>query len=178
MLIFSLLIGAIFAGTPNNRPFSKKLKHLKNIQEGIMRDYFVRAVPNSKNDAHQNGTIKKEEARIRIADRLKAKMQTLSDVFDDANSNGCIKVVARGSIERYVENDYKVAVNQMSKLSLRLRSSIDADHSKTCKRAVNRATRKIRRFHGILRTKYCDKVYQEDWCLKPYEYTLDERVQN
>lgn len=177
MLIFSLLIGTILAGNPNSRPYAKKIKHLKNAVPSMIKMYFVDAVPSASNSAHENGTIKKLVARERVGERLKAKLMTLAAVFDSANSDGCIKVVARGSLERFVQGDFKMAARQILKNYLRLRDFIDTDASKSCKRHVNRVSRKVRRFDGNLRAKYCDKVYREEWCDKDYKYTLDERVQ-
>jgi len=180
MLLFSLLIGSIFAGNPNNRPFLKKVKHLKNAAPAMVRTYFIDAIPMASNSAHADGTIKKLEARERVAERLTNKLLTVTDVYDIANNAGCItaKANARGSLERFVNGDFKMAARQILKNYLRIRDFIDLEASKQCKRLYNKVTRKVRRFDGNLRTKYCDKVYREDWCDKEYKYTLDERVEN
>jgi len=180
MLLFSLLIAGIFAGNPNNRPFAKKVKHLKAAAPSLIKMYFVDAIPLASNPAHNDGTIKKLEARKRVGERLTKKLLTVTDVYDIAEKANCItaKAGARGSLERFVNGDFKMAARQILKNYLRIRDFIDLSASKQCKRLYNKVTRKVRRFDGNLRDKYCDKVYREEWCDKEYKYTLDERVEN
>lgn len=177
MLLWSWCLAAVMAGNPNKRPIDKKIEHLKRAGPEMVNMYFVEAKPDGNNPAHQKGTLKNQDRRKSVAGRLNNKLKSLADVFATAQQEGCILVEPRGSMERFVNGDFKMATKQILKNYLRLRQYIDTD-KKSCSKLSNKVTRKVKRFEYNLREKYCVKVYEEDWCKQPYEYNLDKKVAN
>jgi len=178
MMLLVVLIGAAFAATQNEaRPLEKKILHLKAAAPQMVNMYFVEAVPDANNPAHREGTIKKVERRTRIASRLNEKLVSLADVVTDAVNMECVVISARGSLERFVNGDFKMAARQILKNYLRLRESISTE-TRICARFYNKLTRKVARYDANLRSKYCEKVYNEEWCSAEYKYTLDKRVED
>lgn len=143
----------------------------------MIKLYFVDAIPSSSNPAHENGTIKKLERRERVGARLTAKLTSLADVVQEALDSGCINVEPRGNLERFVQGDFKMATKQILKNYLRLREYISVETRNPCRKLYKKMTRKVERYDGNLREKYCDKVYREEWCDKEYTYSLDKRVE-
>lgn len=176
-MIFHLcILGVAFAATPSSRPILKKIEHLKTAAPAMINLYFVDAIPDGNNAAHAVGTLKNLSRRTRVAERLNNKMVSLAEVVGKAVEDDCVILTARGSIERFVSGDFKLAQRQILKNYLRLRDSIKTD-TRFCAKMYNKITRKVERYDSNLRNKYCEKVYAEEWCGKEYEYSLDKRVE-
>lgn len=179
MLILSLLLGVILAANPDkapNRPLEKKIEHLLVNAPKFVTMYFVEATPNANDPTHANGPMTKLERRERVATRLTVKLTSLANVVQKAVDADCTLITARGALERFSFTDFKLAGRQILKNYLRLRESISTDQ-KVCKKMHRKITRKVERYDQNLRTKYCEKVYHEEWCDNEYVYTLDKRVE-
>jgi hypothetical protein len=178
-MLLLFLVGSALCATQNEkRPIEKKIAHLKKAAPEMVQMYFVTAKQNPKIPEHANGPIEKLIRREAVAGRLSGKLLTLADVVAKAVQADCVTLAARSQgLERFKENNFKIAARQVLKNYLRLRENLSTE-SKKCKKYVNKITRKVQRYDRNLRNKYCSKVYSEEWCHKEYEYTLDDRVTN
>jgi hypothetical protein len=179
MFLVFLLGSALAAEQNKDRPVMKKIAHLKEAAPAMVKMYFTDAEPSPNIPEHANGPLNVLKRRERVAGRLSGKLITLANVVEKAVKDGCVTTSATGrtSLERFKENNFKIAARQILKNYLRLRENLSED-TKKCRQHVNKITRKVKRYDGNLRNKYCAKIYKEEWCGNEYEYSLDDRVTN
>lgn len=179
MFLVFLLGSALAAQQNKDRPVMKKIAHLKEAAPAMVAMYFTDAKPDPKVPEHANGPINGPNRRERVATRLSNKLISLATVVERAVKDDCVTTSATGrtTLERFRHDSFKIAVKQILKNYLRLRENL-SDDTKKCKQHVNKITRKVKRYDGNLRNKYCAKIYKEEWCGNEYEYSLDDRVTN
>jgi len=174
------------------RPPEKQLQHLKKASVEIFNRYFKNPIPDADNHAHANGWLANQRRRDKKADQLASRYSGINDVIDGALDAGCYPVATqRTKILRFVDDDFKKAITQVTRNYLKMVNSMDSsklerkiddvknpNYDKACRRANKKMRRKTDRFFARSREHYCRMVANEEWCEKNVPYKLPEKVAN